>query len=251
MSIHSPSFKSVQIRSGLILGAIILIALLAFEAFNYSTTQYALSDLLGSLTFIGVPWATILSIAFCGIDFAGIARLFAPGQERSDPNEVWYLFGAWLLAATMNAILTWWGVSMAIVNHTVRSNAIVASATISQVVPIFVAIMVWVIRILIIGTISASVDRYQNRDRRNLGVRGPFQAYTPARQSLNQNTNFAPRPAVLNNRNAVTRRIEDDEEDEKPSRIEPTYHTVAAVAKPASFPQPAISEPNNHRTKVS
>jgi len=37
------------------------------------------------------------------------ARLFTPEQGRDEPAEVWYLFGAWLLAAAMNAILTWWG----------------------------------------------------------------------------------------------------------------------------------------------
>jgi hypothetical protein len=250
MSLHSPSIKSVQVRLGLVLGAIILIALAAFEAFNYSTTQYALSDLLGSLTFLGVPWATILSIAFCGIDFAGIARLFTPGQELSDPNEVWYLFGAWLLAATMNAILTWWGVSMAIVNHTVRSDAIVAPSTISMVVPIFVAIMVWVIRILIIGTISVSVDRYLYRSPSHFGTRSPVQSYSQSRQANNQNANYVPRPSVFNNRNTVARRIEEDEEDEKSSRIEPTYHSVAATAKPATFTKPVIREPESKPTKL-
>ncbi len=41
--------------------------------FNCSTTEYALTDLLGDLDFLNVRWATILAIAFCGIDFAGIA----------------------------------------------------------------------------------------------------------------------------------------------------------------------------------
>ena len=51
------------------------LALVAFEAFNYSTTDFALSDLLGVRSFLGFRWATLLSIAFCGIDFAGIALL--------------------------------------------------------------------------------------------------------------------------------------------------------------------------------
>ena len=134
-------------------------ALIAFEIFNYSTTEHALSDLLGSLTFAGISWSTILAIAFCGIDFAGIARLFTPEQGQDEPKEVWYLFGAWLLAATMNAILTWWGVSMAVTSHTVQSSAVVDPQTITNVVPVFVAIMVWVIRILIIGTLSLAMDR--------------------------------------------------------------------------------------------
>ncbi len=149
----------LRLQRGLIFGALIVTALLAFEVFNYSTTDFALSDLLGELRFLGVRWSTILSIAFCGIDFAGIARLFTPEQGRDEPAEVWYLFGAWMLAAVMNAMLTWWGVSIAILNHDTLGNAVVARGTLLKVVPIFVAIMVWLIRVLIIGTISVAGDR--------------------------------------------------------------------------------------------
>ena len=140
-------------------GFMIIGALLAFEIFNYSTTEFALRDVLGNLSFAGLGWATILSIAFCGIDFAGIARLFTPEQGRNEPAEVWYLFGAWILAAAMNATLTWWGVSVAIANHTSEGTAVLSNATIQNVVPIFVAVMVWVIRILIIGTFSIAGER--------------------------------------------------------------------------------------------
>ena len=58
----------VRLQRGAAFGIIIIAALLAFEIFNYSTTDFALGDLLGSLTFAGVRWATILSLAFCGID---------------------------------------------------------------------------------------------------------------------------------------------------------------------------------------
>lgn len=148
-----------QIKPGLPFVIMIFGALIAFEAFNYSTTDHALSDVLGPLAFAGVPWSTILALAFCGIDFAGIARLFTPEQGANEPKEVWYLFGAWLLAATMNAILTWWGVSMAVSSHVIQSKTVVDPQTITTIVPIFVAIMVWVIRILIIGTLSLSMDR--------------------------------------------------------------------------------------------
>ena len=151
--------KRVSLQRGLLFGALIITALLAFEIFNYSTTQYALTDLLGDLTFAGASWATILSIAFCGIDFAGIARLFTPEDGADEPAEVWYLFGAWMLAATMNAMLTWWGVSLAILNHQTLGNAVIDQKTLLRVVPIFVAIMVWLIRVLIIGTFSIAGDR--------------------------------------------------------------------------------------------
>jgi hypothetical protein len=152
--------KRVSQRRGALFGVILLLALFAFEIFNYSTTDFALTDMLGAnLRFIGIRWATILSIAFCGIDFAGIARLFTPQQGREEPSEVWYLFGAWLLAAAMNAILTWWGVAVAVRSHQELSTLVVTQNTIVKVVPVFVALMVWLIRVLIIGTFSMSGER--------------------------------------------------------------------------------------------
>jgi hypothetical protein len=161
---NSPSLlhllKGVTSRRGFAWGVIILCALAAFEIFNYSTTEFALGDVLGDLRFLGFRWSTILALAFCGIDFAGIARLFTPEQGRNEPAEVWYLFGAWLLAAGMNATLTWWGVSVAIVNHSsLAGGVVVTNATLTKVVPVFVAVMVWLIRVLIIGTFSVAGDR--------------------------------------------------------------------------------------------
>jgi hypothetical protein len=80
--------KRLSLRRGAVFGAILLLALFAFEIFNYSTTDYALTDMLGAnLRFLGIRWATILSIAFCGIDFAGIARVFTPEQRRDEPAD--------------------------------------------------------------------------------------------------------------------------------------------------------------------
>ncbi|MGD9092850.1 MAG: hypothetical protein PVF74_08370, partial [Anaerolineales bacterium] len=159
--------KRIRLQRGLAFGIIIIGALLAFEIFNYSTTEFALNDLLGDLSFMGIYWSTILAIAFCGIDFAGIARLFTPEQGADEPTEIWYLFGAWMLAATMNAMLTWWGVSIALLNHQSLGNAVVEREVLLKVVPIFVAVMVWLIRVLIIGTFSVAGDRlFSQADRR-------------------------------------------------------------------------------------
>jgi hypothetical protein len=152
--------RSFLVRRGLIFGSLFLLALLAFELFNYSTTDFALTDLLGSgLTFLGLRWATILSVAFCAIDFAGVARLFAPELSRNEPAEFWYLLGAWALAAAMNASLTWWGVAVAIRSHSALGAEILGRDTLLTGVPIFVAVMVWIIRILLIGTFSMSGER--------------------------------------------------------------------------------------------
>jgi len=155
----SSSCTSLKNRKGLMYLLIIVLALVAFEAFNFSTTDFALSDLLGDLRFMGVRWATLLALAFCGIDFAGIARLFSPQEKDDELRSSWFMFGAWILAATMNAILTWWGVVMAMQTHSVLSISLVDSSFISKFVPIFIALMVWVIRILLIGTLSKQGDK--------------------------------------------------------------------------------------------
>ncbi len=152
--------RNRKFNRGAAWGMMIIGALLSFEVFNFSTTQFALRDMLGDLTFAGFRWATILAVAFCGIDFAGIARIFTPEQGRDEPAEVYYLFGAWVLAAGFNATLTWWGVSVAVAkNANLQSSAVLSPDQLAKVVPIFVAVMVWLVRLLIIGTFSLAGDR--------------------------------------------------------------------------------------------
>ena len=136
-------------------GAILMISLLAFEIFNFDTTQYALSNLLGDVRFIGIPWAAILAIAFCSIDFAGLIRIFTPERGGEEPREVWYLMGAWLLGATMNAVMTWWAVSLTLLNHDF-GNEVLSREQLLQYVPIFVAVLVWLTRILFIGAFTVA-----------------------------------------------------------------------------------------------
>jgi hypothetical protein len=157
------TISSTRVRSGTVFALIIILAMIAFEVFNYSTTAFSLQDLLGNLKFAGIPWSTFLALAFCGIDFAGIARLIAPENRKSDLKESWYLFGAWLIAATANAALTWWGVAVAISGHSLQSSSVISLTTLTHVVPVFVAILVWVLRILIIASLSSALERLNSR----------------------------------------------------------------------------------------
>jgi hypothetical protein len=166
----SPNYPILQPHNDRTLGyrklataAILAVALIGFEIFNFSTTAYALDDLLGQLSFFGMRWSSVLAIAFCAIDFAGIARLFMPENDHQICKELWFLFGAWLLAATMNAVLTWWGISMAVVNRSLASSTFIDGQILTHGVPVFVAIMVWVTRILLIGSFSLSVNPDQVR----------------------------------------------------------------------------------------
>ncbi|NJC96966.1 MAG: hypothetical protein C3F07_11510 [Anaerolineales bacterium] len=215
-----PMIRGTALKRGLIFGGIIFAALLGFEIFNFSSTSFALHDILGDLSFGPFKWSTILALAFCGIDFAGIARVFTPEQGRDEPAEVWYLLGAWFLAALFNASLTWWGVSVAILKHNAEGGILLGQATMTRTVPIFVAAMVLVIRVLLINTISVAGDRiftlaedrsqYQNRSSyrsNNEGYRAP-------------NSSF-PRPAPKPTPVAASR----------PLYNEPTYHPIGMNAQ--------------------
>jgi len=240
-------------------GMMIIGALLSFEVFNFSTTQFALHDMLGDLTFAGIRWATILAIAFCGIDFAGIARIFTPEQGRDEPAEVYYLFGAWLLAAGFNATLTWWGVSVAISNNAnLQSSHVMNSATLFKVVPIFIALMVWLVRLLIIGTFSLAGDRlfttaqqqqpyrtqYQQPQQTQRPYNAPqprtsYQTQRPVNQPVNQPI-LRPASQIahpINNVNASNAGTFRPAPKPIPSQQssfippEPTYHPVSYTAR--------------------
>lgn len=265
MSMYSKPTKVVDISGwfnqflrhrAILFTLLILTALLAFELFNYSTTQFALMDLLGKMEFAGLKWATILAIAFCGIDFAGIARLFTPEKNGKEPTEVWYLFGAWFLAATMNAILTWWGVSMDLVSHPMQSTSVIDASLLVKGVPIFVAVMVWLIRIMIIGTLSYAGDRMiGSPDRPARQYSGNTRTYTPPEPVNRSNMTSARsspafKPAVsptyknqpdpirssasFSNSSQGGADNRDNLDDTNSSRPEPVYQDLTSVHKPAS-----------------
>jgi hypothetical protein len=134
------------------------VALLAFELFNFDTTRYALTSFLGDIRFMGLAWASILAIAFCAIDFAGLVRVFTPETGRNEPKEVWFLMGAWLIGATLNAVMTWWAVNLALLNHNF-GNEVLSREQLLKFVPIFVAVLVWLTRILFIGSLSVAGEK--------------------------------------------------------------------------------------------
>ena len=177
-SIGNPfqSLKKTQISSAGVYSAIIVFALIAFEAVNYSTTAFALKDLLGNLKFLGIRWSTLLALAFCSLDFAGIARLITQKERSREDRDSWFLFGAWLMAATFNAALTWWGMSIAIANHSLRSAEVVSTQQLTTIVPVLVAIMVWVIRILIIGSLTSSLEKKTRANQATQQQRHPASA---------------------------------------------------------------------------
>lgn len=156
--LHSLQAIEARFSRHLLIAGIMLMALIAFELFNFDTTRYALTNLIGEVRVLGVGWSTILALAFCFIDFAGLFRLLTPEQGADEPKEVWYLMGAWLLGATMNAIMTWWAVSLTLLDHQL-GNEILSRETMLKVVPIFVAFVVWLTRVLFIASLTLTSEK--------------------------------------------------------------------------------------------
>ncbi len=216
-------FRQFKIRRGLLIGLIMLAALAAFELFNFSTTEYALATFFGGrYDALGIAsWATVLAIAFCGIDFAGLARLFTPEQQwHKEPKEIRLLTGAWFLGAGMNAVMTWWAVAQALSENAVLGNELVSRAQILQVVPIFMAALVWLTRIMLIGTLAASGDRFFNRERGAQPV--------PAAPRARPMTTTAAQPLSLGS----TPRAPLPGQTAWPSRSVPAHATPGAYASP-------------------
>ncbi|MCL4272555.1 MAG: hypothetical protein QY328_16155 [Anaerolineales bacterium] len=214
-------------------GMMIVGALAAFEVFNFSATRHALQDILGNVAFAGMQWATVLAVAFCGIDFAGIARIFTPEQGRDEPAEVYYLFGAWLLAAGFNAMLIWWSVSVAIANNGgLQGTATISSQTLNQSVPIFVACMVWLIRVLIIGTISLAGDRI-------------FTTATAGQNSYPRQYNPPPQPRQSSYQAPVSRSASSYNQPSNEPILRPASQINRPVNTPSNFrpaPKPVQSQ---------
>ena len=179
-------FSELRSRSVGLSLSIIVSALLAFEIFNFSSTDFALRDILGDQGVGWLSWSTILALAFCGMDFAGIARLLMPQQkDRQDEPGGWFLLGAWVLAGAMNAGLTWWGISVAVYNQPVDNALIINPMTFVTVVPVVVALMVWCIRILIIGALVTSFSRPDTARQPSAGQarQNPI-GFKPTRQAM-------------------------------------------------------------------
>jgi hypothetical protein len=198
-SFRLPRF-SVDRQRKIFIGIVLLLALLAFEVFNFDTTQFALQSLLGDARFVGILWATILAIAFCSIDFAGLVRLFTPERSSGTNKEGWYLMGAWLLGATMNAVMTWWAVSLTLLNNNF-GNEVLSREQLLRYVPIFVAVLVWLTRILFIGAFSIAGEQlFENKPAARGGGKRRAQSQSSSSSSRGRKTTpsrlrAAPKPA--------------------------------------------------------
>jgi hypothetical protein len=210
------------------IGLILFLALLAFEIFNFDTTQFALQSLLGDVRFLGIMWATILAVAFCSIDFAGLIRLFSPESGSGVNKEAWYLMGAWLLGATMNAVMTWWAVSVTLLNHDF-GNEVLSREQLLRYVPIFVAVLVWLTRILFIGAFSIagaqlfeSNKSHSHKSTTNITQSNPKKSNSRGRKTTPKRFKAAPKPSSKNTRQVTSPSSTVKSKDQQPATPPPT-----------------------------
>jgi hypothetical protein len=141
----------------------------------------------------------------------------------------------------MNAMLTWWGISIAILNNNSLGSAVIERPLLLQIVPIFIALLVWLIRVLIIGTFSLAGEKLfsigeSNPDptprplTRGLPSPSPRTSYQPASATPASTSSFRPAP-----KQPVPADIG--------SRPEPTYSPLQAAS--TSNTSPRTGEPSN------
>ena len=169
----TPFLRGTALKRGAIFGTILVMALVAFEVFNFSTTQFALRDMLGDLSFAGLdgrpswrlPSAAWISPASPASSPPSRAAM---NRTRSGISSV---PGCWPQASTP---LSPGGASPSpSLNHQPQARSS-SAGTLTRIVPVFVAGMVWLIRVLIIGTFSIAGERLFSVAEQHAGSR-PFQ----------------------------------------------------------------------------
>ena len=97
--------------------------------------------------------------------------------------------------------------------------------------PVFVAIIVWLIRVLIIGTFSVAGERIFSQDDSPRAKRGLQFNTAPARKPAQTQTR-RPRPAYTRTSNPAPRpSAQPSFRPANNSRPEPTYHPITMQAK--------------------
>ena len=242
------------------IGLLMLVALFAFEIFNFDTTRYALSNLLGNIRFGGAAWASILAVAFCAIDFAGLVRVFTPEEDGQTPKEVWYLMGAWLLGATMNALMTWWAVSLTLLNHDF-GNEVLSREQLLRIVPIFVASLVWLTRILFIGSLTVTTGYFFNKEAGRPSTRVRNNRFSGRETTEVAPTNFRDLdivpttneiPAFLRRRfePSESRPAQQPQNEARPPQREATYEAPRRENEPRIRQRPPMPQRNGNNRHV-
>lgn len=165
---------------------VLLSALICFEVFNFDTTRYGLRYFFGDLSFMGIEWVMWLAVAACAADMVGMLRIFT--EETNFKKESVFIVaatGVWILAATINAILTWWTTTLIVLQGDI-GNEVVSRNTLVVTVPVLVAIFVWLLRIGSVATLASMGDKVLH------GIKLPMKKAKPVTSSYRPAPTYTP-----------------------------------------------------------
>jgi len=131
-----------------------LVCMAAFEIINFAITSLAFRSLLSRYTVLVLDSATWLATVVCCVDIIGILYLFLlfPGPSHNIVKR--RLFSVWLLVTGLNSWLLWLGIGQAIVVHQAQTDLVINAGIMVHIIPAFIVCLVWLIRILLIGSFS-------------------------------------------------------------------------------------------------
>jgi hypothetical protein len=130
-------------------------------------------------------------------------------------------------------MLTWWGVSLAILERQDLGNAVASREVLLRAVPVFVAVLVWLIRVLIIGTFSVAGDRLFSSDEQRPYIPARTAGRTvsipaPAATVNNRAPAYRSASAGSSNRRSASMSSASPYETSYVEKPEPTYHSISA-----------------------
>jgi len=141
-------------------GLITVLGLLAFEIFNYATNQDAMAKIFGEAKFFTIPIYYLLAIAFSAIDLGGLSSTFTEEDWGHEPWWVYVATGGWLIASIVNALLTYLAILVGMALAPISQLAVVMPkvAAVYDYLPAALTIVIWLIRVMLIGSIVASTN---------------------------------------------------------------------------------------------
>jgi hypothetical protein len=118
----------------------------------------------------------------------------------------------------MNALMTWWAVSLTLLNHQF-GNEVLSRSQLLHVVPVFVAVLVWLTRILFIGALTVAGEHLMEFGRSEMR--------TPARRATSTRNLIAPgqrqqrplRPAIAEPRPTLVRQEVPEMSEDRPTYL--------------------------------
>jgi hypothetical protein len=146
-------------NKSLIFFFVLLAALICFEIFNFDAARTGLRYFMGTRTFMGIEWVMWLAMAACAADMIGMIRIFT--EETNFKKESTFVIaatGVWILAATINSVLTWWTTTLIVLDANV-GNQVLSQETLIKAFPLLVAIFIWLLRIGLVATLASLGDK--------------------------------------------------------------------------------------------